>query len=57
MSRALRVLVNLRKRLNSNVLRKLLLVYYPTGSGGAATKNPLLDFLEEVGKWIEQGSN
>lgn len=47
MSRALRVLVNLRKRLNSNVLRKLLLVYYPTGSGGAATKNPLLDFLEE----------
>ncbi len=46
MSRALRALVSVRRKLNSNVLRKLVAVYlHPIG----ASKEDLLKYLEEVG--------
>jgi len=47
MSRALRALVTLRKKLNSVVLRKAIFGYFPVQSP-ARPNNPLLDFLEEV---------
>lgn len=49
MSRALRVLVTLRKRLNSNVLRKSLLLCQPAAAAATAAtpKKSLLDYLEE----------
>lgn len=46
MSRALRALVTLRKKLNSVVLRKAIFGYFPTSSS-ARPNNMLLDFLEE----------
>jgi len=46
MSRALRALVTLRKKLNSVVLRKAIFGYFPASS--SAKPNSLLDFLEEV---------
>jgi len=47
MSRALRALVSLRKKLNSVVLRKAIIGYFPAPSS-TRPNNPLLDFLEEV---------
>jgi len=47
MSRALRALVTLRKKLNSVVLRKAIFGYFPTPSSTRPT-SALLDFLEEV---------
>jgi len=47
MSRALRALVTLRKKLNSVVLRKAIFGYFPTSSS-ARPNNVLLGFLEEV---------
>ena len=45
MSRALRTLVTLRKKLNQNVLRTAIQGYFPNVS---IPKDGLLDFLEEV---------
>ena len=45
MSRALRALVTLRKKLNQNVLRTAIQGYFPNVS---IPKDGLLDFLEEV---------
>ncbi len=45
MSRALRALVTLRKKLNQNVLRIAIQGYFPNTS---IPKDGLLDFLEEV---------
>jgi len=47
MSRALRALVTLRKKLNSAVLRKAIFGYFPTPSS-TRPNSVLLDFLEEV---------
>jgi len=47
MSRALRALVTLRKKLNSVVLRKAIFGYFPTSST-SKPNNVLLDLLEEV---------
>lgn len=48
MSRALRALVTLRKKLNSNVLHKAIQLYpMPAGGTGTATKNPLVEYLHE----------
>jgi len=46
MSRALRALITLRKRLNSNVLRKGIQAYFPLSS--SAPKSSLIEYLEEV---------
>ena len=45
MSRALRALVTIRRKLNNMVLRKAIQGYFPTVS---PPKDGLLDFLEEV---------
>ena len=45
MSRALRALVTLRKKLNQNVLRTAIQGYFPNVS---IPKDGMLDFLEEV---------
>jgi hypothetical protein len=47
MSRALRAIVTIRKKLNDNVLRKAIVVFC-TPASTTAQKNSLLDFLEEV---------
>lgn len=47
MSRAIRVIVTLRKKLNDGVLRKAIFVFLPSTST-PAQKNSLLDYLEEV---------
>lgn len=47
MSRAIRVIVTLRKKLNDGVLRKAIVVFLPSTST-PAQKNSLLDYLEEV---------
>ncbi len=56
MSRALRALVTLRKKLNQNVLRTAIQGYFPNVS---IPKDGLLDFLEEVGTkqqcWTDLG--
>ena len=49
MSRALRALVTLRKKLNSVVLRKAIFGYFPTASS-PRPNSALLDFLDEV--WL-----
>jgi len=46
MSRALRAIVTIRKKLNDNVLRKAVLVFLPSTST-PSQKNSLLDYLEE----------
>jgi len=45
MSRALRALVTLRRRLNNNVLRKTIMGYFPSAQ---VPKDGLLAFLAEV---------
>ena len=51
MSRTLRALVTLRKRLTSSVLRKAVIGYF-LPAGPNSVKCPLLDFLEEVGLFL-----
>jgi 26S proteasome regulatory subunit N3 len=46
MSRALRAIVTLRKKLNDNVLRKAVIVFLPSATT-PAQKNSLLNYLEE----------
>jgi hypothetical protein len=47
MSRALRAIVTLRKKLNDSILRKAIFVFLPSTST-PAQKNALLEHLEEV---------
>jgi hypothetical protein len=47
MSRAIRAIVTLRKKLSDVVLRKAILVFLQSTST-PAQKNSLLDYLEEV---------
>jgi len=56
MSRALRAIITLRKKLNSNVLRKAITGYFPAASA-TQPKNPLLDFLEEPMETSEKSPN
>ena len=51
MSRALRALVTLRKKLNSVVLRKAIYGYFPAAST-TRPNNTLLDYFDEV--WLRE---
>ena len=50
MSRALRALVSLRRKLNDNVLCQALHGYFPPSS--PATRDSLLSYLEKVSLYI-----
>ena len=48
MSRALRATISIRRKLNSNVIRKAVHQYFPHAELSIGTSAALLDFLDEM---------